>query len=84
MANNTRPIDRARAFSALTRKHRHMLPPKAGADNSRVSFDIPKVRLGSRIFCELSLTLTSTQAASADYTPATFAPGAISTISLWI
>lgn len=74
MANNTRPIDRARAFSALTRKHRHMMPPKAGADNSRISFDIPKVRLGSRIFCELSLTLTATHASKTAYTAGTFSP----------
>lgn len=74
MSETLTAAERAQYFARLTRKHTTMLPPVAGAASSRVSFDLPKVRLGQKLFIEFSATLTATHASNSTYTPAAFAP----------
>jgi hypothetical protein len=68
------PADRAQAFARLTRKQTTMLPPVAGAVNSRVTLDLPKVRLGQKLYVEITADLEATHATATSYDPAPFAP----------
>lgn len=74
MANTLSASERAQFFARLTRKHTTMLPSVAGAASSRLSFDLPKVRLGQKLFLECSATLNAKHASNTSYTPAAFAP----------
>src|SRR5690606_4956983 len=71
---NLTPAQRAALFAQTTRKHWQMLPTIAAAENSRVSFDLPKTRLLSGIRLLVQATLTAQHSASTSYTPAEFAP----------
>lgn len=68
------PMQRAQLFANFTRLHYQTGGGVAGAANSRVSIEVPKSRLLSKIRLLVELTLTATQAADADYTPAPHAP----------
>jgi len=74
MAAPLSAADRAQAFARLTRKQTTMLPPVAGAVNSRVALDIPKVRLGQKLYLEVTATLNAIHATETSYAPAPFAP----------
>ncbi len=66
--------ERAQKFARLTRKQTTMLPSIAGAASSRISFDVPKVRLGQKLYLEVTAALTATHASLTSYSPADFAP----------
>lgn len=66
--------ERAQAFARLTRKQTTMLAPIAGTAGGRVSFEIPKVRLGQSVFIEVAAILNATHASSTSYAKAEFAP----------
>lgn len=68
------PAQRALLFAQMTRQHWQALPPIAGAENSVVSFTIPKVRLLSKIRLLVTATLNAQHASNTSYTPAVFAP----------
>jgi hypothetical protein len=68
------PQQAAQMFGQMTRQNFQMLPAIAAAESSTVSFNIPKVRLTSRIRVMVEATLTVTHASATTYTPAAFAP----------
>lgn len=72
--NQISPAQRAALFAQTTRQNLQMLPAIAGAASSTVTFNIPKVRLSSRIRLMVQATLTATHAANTSYTPNAFAP----------
>lgn len=82
MSNNPRPdqqqrispAQRAINFAQSTRQHWKMLPAIAGAENARISFELPKVRLLGRIRLLVQATLNVQHAANVTYVPALFAP----------
>jgi hypothetical protein len=68
------PIQRAQLFSQLTRKHIQQLSPVSASAESTVSFNLPKVRLGSRIRLLVEGTLNLKHASETAIAPVTFAP----------
>ncbi|MBT9175187.1 MAG: hypothetical protein DDT22_00861 [candidate division WS2 bacterium] len=68
------PAERAMLFATMTRQHIQTLPSVAGAENSIVSFSIPKVRLLSKIRLMVTASLTATHATATSYTQAPLAP----------
>lgn len=65
---------RALLFANYTRMHWQTLGAVAGAEDSRITFQVPKSRLLSKVRVMVQATLTSTQAGNADYAPAANAP----------
>ena len=66
------PIQRAQLFGQATRQHWQALPAISGGDGMVVSFDLPKVRLGSKVRLEVALKITASNTATP--TKCLFAP----------
>ena len=76
MANDVKitPAERAARFAQMTRQNFQMLPAVSGAENSTVSFEIPRTKLLAKIYLLVEAVLTGTHASGTDMTLATFAP----------
>jgi hypothetical protein len=76
MANTEKvtPQQAAQYFAQMTRQNLQMLPATAGAESSTITFNLPKVRLTSKIRVMVEAVLTATHASATSYTPATFGP----------
>lgn len=61
-------------FNQLTRQYIKPVETKAGAENSVVRFTLPKARLLSKLFLQLTCTVTATHATNTSYTPHEEAP----------
>lgn len=72
--NQLTPVQRAQLFSMSTRQNWQQEPVLTAQPNSTISFDIPKVRLLSRIRLLVEATLTATHASQNTFTPKRFAP----------
>lgn len=70
----TTPQQAALNFSVSTRQHMQPIPSVAGAAGATVAFQIPKVRLTSKVRVMVEATLTAIHANQTSYTPAPFAP----------
>lgn len=76
MANQSKstPAQAAQLFGQMTRQNWQMLPAIAGAESSTVTFNIPKVRLTSRIRVMFEATVTVTHASATTYTAGAMSP----------
>lgn len=74
MANQVSPQQRQAYFNQMTRQHHQTMPAYTGTENQQIQFQIPKVRLLSKVFIELSAILKVTHATATTYTPNEFAP----------
>ncbi len=68
------PEVRAMNFALLTRQYKQVLPTVAAAENGSYTFQVPKVRLISKIRLLVTATLTVTHAGNVTYTPHAHAP----------
>lgn len=71
------PAEAAQNFAQLTRQNMHMLPAIAGAESSTISFNIPKVRLTSKVKIMVEAVVNVKHASATIYTPPTFGPYAL-------
>lgn len=68
------PQERALLFNQSTRKNWQILPSQALVENNSISFDIPKVRLLSRVFLAITGTYKLTHASETAIDVKRFAP----------
>lgn len=68
------PAQAAQNFAQMTRQNFQTLPSIAGAEQSTVQFNLPKVRLTSRIRVLVNAVVNVKHATLTSYTPAPFAP----------
>lgn len=73
-SNKLSPSEKANLFAASTRFNIHPLPSKSVAPGGSVSFDIPQVRLLSKIRLLVECVLTVTHAGATPTVPIDFAP----------
>lgn len=75
-ASGTRvsPAQAALNFAQMTRQNYQTLPAIAGAPSSTVTFNLPKVRLTSRVRVMVEAVLNVKHASQTSYTPAALAP----------
>jgi hypothetical protein len=80
MANNQgtpsklSPAQRNMLFAQATRQHWQDLAPVNFVDGETVSFELPKVRLTSKVMLLVEGTVTVTHSSQTSFTPAAFAP----------
>lgn len=72
--SKTNPAVAAQLFAQMTRQNYQTLPAVAGAASSTVSFNIPKVRLTSRVRLLVEATLNVVHASNTTYTAPAFGP----------
>lgn len=68
------PVQRAEMFAQMTRQHIQNLPVVTGGPGARLSFNLPKVRLLSKVSLLVEATVTAIHASLTTYTPHVFAP----------
>src|SRR5690625_384646 len=72
--NRLTPQQRAQLFAQTTRQNWQMIPSRTGGEGETVQFDLPKVRLTSRVRLLVEAKVTATHPSESSYTPAPFAP----------
>lgn len=68
------PQERAHLFAQSTRQHFLMLPAVAGAENSTVSINIPKARLGAKVRLLITGIINAQHATEVTYVPGNGSP----------
>lgn len=68
------PQERAALFSQTTRQNFQNLPSVSATEGETISFNVPKVRLTSRIRLLVEATLNAVHSDQTSFTPAAFAP----------
>ncbi|MNM27068.1 hypothetical protein D3C81_375500 [compost metagenome] len=71
------PAMAAQNFAQATRQNMQMLPAIAGAESSTISFNLPKVRLTSKVRVMVEATVNVKHASATIYTPPAFGPYAL-------